>query len=185
MKKSITYWFMMLLILLVASFALINCTVKKPLQTSTVETNDKSTVSDSKETVTINREILDQMFFNISKIKSSNPDCDSLINYYREELARSIASSKDSGDNGYEIKYNEALQQLQILMKLGQTQNKDKSNTIHTENNHTYYKEIEVPVNVHFMHWWEKMFMRIGQICSGLAGLFLVYFIIKSKVPKI
>lgn len=175
MKTALTYWFAMLLILLVASFAMIGCKTKQNTQTTTAETKDKTTISDGKETVTINREILDQMFYNIANIKSSDPDCDSLINHYRQELARSIAASKQSGDNSYEIKYNDALMRLEILMKIGQTENKVKTINKYTKTTYTLQETIEVPV--HFMHWWEKAFMRTGQVLSvALVGYLLLKF---------
>lgn len=175
MKKSIKYWFTGLLILLMASFFLISCKAKQPLQNTTVETNDKETITNEKETITINREILDQMFYNIANIKSSDPDCDSLINHYRQELARSITASKQSGDNSYEIKYNDALKRLEILMKIGQTENKVRTINTTTKTTYTLQKTIEVPV--HFMHWWEKAFMRAGQVLSvALVGYLLLKF---------
>ena len=174
---------MMLLILLVASFALVSCKAKKPLQTNTVEITDKETLIDDKEQIVINQEIIDKMLFQIEEIRSSNPDCDSLINAYREELAIKLNGFKQSGDNSYELKYNQALKRIELLMKVGKTENKNRIINNATKTTHTLQKTVEVPL--HFMHWWEKMFMRIGQICSAMAGLFLVYFIIKSKVPKI
>lgn len=180
MKIAIKFWSVILIFMLVSSIALVSCKAKKPLQNTTVEISDKETATDEKETITINREILDQMFFNIANIKSSDPECDSLINHYRQELARSIAASKESGDNSYEVKYNEALKRLEILMKIGQTENKEKIKTIETKTTYNLQKTIEVPV--HFMHWWETLFMRIGQICSGLAVLFLAFVIFKNKI---
>lgn len=175
MKTALKYWFIMLLILLATSF-FVSCKAKAPLQNTTVETNDKETVTDTKETLTINREILDKMLFNISQINSSNPDCDSLINYYRIELAKSLTAFKQSGDNSYELKYNEALKRLEFLVKIGRTENKELLINTNTKTTYTLQKTVEVPV--HYMQWWEKLFMRVGQI---LSVVLLAYLIIKFK----
>jgi hypothetical protein len=180
MKTALKYWFGLLLIILAWSTFLVSCKAKQPLQNTTVETNDKETVTDTKETILINQAILDKMLFNIAQINSTNPDCDSLINHYRHELARSIAASKQSGDNSYELKYNEALKRLEFIAKIGATQNKTLLKNTNTKTTYTLQKTVEVPL--HFMKWWEKMFMRIGQICSGLALIFLAAFFIRSKI---
>ena len=177
MKTALKYWFTGLLILLVGSIFLVSCKAKQPLQNTTVETNDKETVSDTKETIVINQEILDKMLFNISQINSTNPDCDSLINHYRIELARSFNAQKQSGDNSYELKYNEALKRLEFIAKIGQTENKTILKNTDTKTTYTLQKAIEVPV--HFMEWWEKMFMRVGITCMALLALFIGYLLIK------
>ncbi|RZL47729.1 MAG: hypothetical protein EOP00_11085 [Pedobacter sp.] len=176
MKKALKFWFGFLLILLAFSFFLNSCKAKKPLQNTTIENTDKTTNSDSKETVTINQEILDRILFNIGQIKSSDPKCDSLINYYRAELAKSIELSKQSGDNSYQLKYNEALKQMELLVKIGKTENKDLQKNTTTTTTYTLQKTHEIPV--HFMEWWEIMFYRIGQIAAVLLA---VYLIIKFK----
>ncbi len=147
-----------------------------PLQNTTIENTDKTTNSDSKETVTINQEILDRILFNIGQIKSSDPKCDSLINYYRAELAKSIEMHKQSGDNSYQLKYNEALKQMELLVKIGKTENKVIEKKSDTTTTYTLQKTNEVPV--HFMEWWEKMFYRIGQILSIVT---VIYLIVKFK----
>lgn len=178
MKNKFTIiWFGFLLLLLFCTSSLVSCKAKQPLQNTTVETKDKETVTDTKETLTINREILDKMLFNISQINSSNPDCDSLINYYRIELAKSLTAFKQSGDNSYELKYNEALKRLEFLAKIGQTENKVVLINTNTKTTYTLQKTVEVPV--HFMQWWEKLFMRVGQV---LSVVLLAYLIVKLKI---
>lgn len=178
MKNKFTIiWFGFLLFLLFCTFSLVSCKAKQPLQNTTVENTDKETVTETKETLTINREILDKMLFNIAQINSSNPDCDSLINYYRIELAKSLTAFKQSGDNSYELKYNEALKRLELIAKIGRTENKEKLTTINTNTTYTLQKTVEVPV--HFMQWWEKLFMRVGQI---LSVVLVAYLLIKFKI---
>ena len=177
MKTALKYWFIMLLILLATSF-FVSCKAKAPLQNTTVETNDKETVTDTKETLTINREILDKMLFNISQINSSNPDCDSLINYYRIELAKSLTAFKQSGDNSYELKYNEALKRLELIAKIGRTENKELLINTNTKTTYTLQKTVKVPV--HFMQWWEKLFMRVGQVAIAFSSIYLIIRFIKK-----
>lgn len=180
MKTALKYWFGLLLIILAWSTFLVSCKAKQPLQNTTVETNDKETVSDTKETILINQEILDRMLFNIAQINSTNPDCDSLINFYRHELAKNLNAFKQSGDNSYELKYNEALKRLEFIAKIGATQNKTIFKNTDTKTTYTLQKTIEVPVEKE-MKWYEKMFMRIGQICTFSAFIFLTAIIIRSK----
>jgi len=183
MKKALTYWFALLLILLVASAVLVSCKTKQPLQNTTIESTEKVTDTNTLEKIRVNQAILDALYLKIAKIYSSKPECDSLINFYRNELAKSIAVSKTSGDNGYEIKFNEVKQQLEFLIKVGQTENKEIIK--HTHTNNTYFKEIKVEVAVKLpLTWWENLFYRIGQICTVSAGLLIVFFVVKWNFQK-
>lgn len=178
MKNAINFY--TIIVFIFAVLIVIGCKAKQPLQSTTIESTDKSTQTNTSEKTTINQAILDEMFIKISEIYSSKPECDSLINYYRAELARSIAISKTSGDNGYEIKFNELKKQLEFLIKVGKTENQNNVRYVHTNN--TYFKEKLKEVSVRLpLTWWENLFYRIGQICTGFAGLYIVYFIVKLK----
>ena len=175
MKNKFTIiWFGFLLFLLFCTFSLVSCKAKQPLQKTTIENTDKNTVSDTKETLTINQEILDRIILQIPQIYSSKKECDSLINYYRLELAKSIESSKSSGDNTYNIKYNEQLKQLEILMKIAATQNKEKAKEIHTIEVKTKIETVEVPIKMP-LTWWENFFYKAGQILSVIVVTYLVF----------
>lgn len=180
MKIAIKFWSVVLIFMLVSSIALVSCKAKQNLESTTVETTNKETLIDDKEKIVINQEIIDKMLFEIEQIRSSNPDCDSLINAYREELAIKLNGFKQSGDNSYELKYNKALKRIELLMKVGKTEKKEKVKNTTTKTDYNITKTIQVPV--HYMHWWETLFMRIGQICSGLAVLFLGFVIFKNKI---
>ena len=138
------------------------------------ETEKDEKTKDSTNTTIINQEVLDKILFQIDNIKSVNPECDSLINLYREQLAKSLYASKQSGDNSYQLKYNELTKQLEFIAKMGET----KSNTIHTNEIHTIEKTKDVPV--HYMYWWETAFMRFGQFALVL-GIGCVVWKLKNK----
>ena len=179
MKKALQYWFTGLLILLVASFFLVSCKANQPLQNTTVENNDTKTVLDTKETKTINQAILDEIILQIPQIYSSKKECDSLINFYRTELAKSIAASKISGDNSYILQYNEKLKQLELQIKIAQTENKETVKNIDTKTTYKLQKTIEVPVKLP-LTWWENFFYRTGQILSVIVATYL-FFKLNSK----
>lgn len=170
----------MLLILLVASFPVVSCKAKQPLKETEKEV--KETEKETKETdkTVVNKEILDKILFQIGLVKTSNPDCDSLVNFYREELARNLTAFKQSGDNSYELKYNEALKRLEFIAKIGKTENKEVIKHTIDKTTYTLQKTKEVPV--HFMEWWEKLFMRVGMTCTALIALFVAFLIIKNKI---
>ena len=180
MKKSLIYWFGFLLTLLFLSMALNSCKAKKPLKEIEKEVKETKKENFESDKTVINQEILDKIILQIPQIFSSKAECDSLINYYRLELAKSIESSKSSGDNSYLIKFNEQLNQLEILMKIAKTENKEI--IIHTTDTTTYTLQKTKEVPVHFMNWWEKMFMRVGMTCMAIGVSFLAFAIIKRKV---
>jgi len=121
MKKAIAYFFTMLIILLASSVFLISCKAKQQ-QPDTDKTVfiQKDTSSHIKITDN-NKAIIDSLLIAIGKIKTAKPECDSLAQVAVENVLRTMNIQKQSGDNGYKIKYNELLKRLEVIIKIGAT----------------------------------------------------------------
>ena len=177
MKTSIKFWTVFIIVQIFIALLLSSCKAKTPLQNTTIETNDKTTVLSEKEIIERNKEILDEIIFKIAQINSAKPECDSLINHYRKELAQSLAAYKKSGDNQYILGYNEATKQLEFKVKIAQTENKQSVKNIETKTTYTLQKTVEVPVKLP-LSWWESFFYRVGQILSVIV---VTYLFIKAN----
>jgi hypothetical protein len=123
MKKAIAYFFTMLIMLLVFSSFLISCKAKLPAPDINKEVfTQKDTTSHIKITDN-SKAIIDSLLIAIGKIKTAKPECDSVAQAAVDNVLRSINSSKKSGDNGYQLKYNELLKRLELVVKIGATKN--------------------------------------------------------------
>lgn len=160
-----------------------SCKVKQPIETKITDTTNIATDTTIKEKEVVNQAIIDTFYLQLSQIYSSKKECDSLINYYRNEALKSFATAKNSGDNSYEIKYNEALKRLEFLIKVGQTSNKATEQNAQKTITKTVEKTIEVPVKLP-LTWWQNLFYWIGISCCGIALAMIVFFALKSKFIK-
>jgi len=74
-------------------------------------------------TIDNSKAIIDSLLIYIGFIKTTKPECDSVTQAAIENLLRTLNTSKQSGDNSYQIKYNELLKRLELIMKVGATKN--------------------------------------------------------------
>lgn len=177
MKKTIRYYFTMLLILLSSSLFLVSCKAQKPPQEPIVIHQNKETVSTQKET--INKAIADQTKIPVIVQKSNNTAFDSLVNAKVDEILNKLNYQKQSGDNSLEVKYNALLKQLEINSKIGQTTNKDNSNTDKERIEVPVIKEVPYPV-IQPLTKLQKLLIALGVGTVGFFGIKLFVFI-KSK----
>lgn len=123
MKKAIAYFFTMLMILFVASLFLISCKSKQQQPDLNKEVFiQKDSVSHIK-IIDNNKAIIDSLRWYIGTIKTAKPECDSVTQAAIENILRNINSQKISGDNSYQLKYNQLLKRLDLVIKIGATKN--------------------------------------------------------------
>lgn len=166
MKKALQYWFSFLLILLVASILTVGCKAKKiPINNATKETTDKTDYTSVKELTEINKEITDQLIWQLSQVKTSNPECDSITRAYLFQLLNSWNTEKTSGGNSYSLKFNELLERMELQVNLAETQNKSKDSIHEKIIIKEYHTRFEIPVEVP-LRWWEKTLMITGVVLA-------------------
>lgn len=123
MKKAIAYFFTLLIILLASSLFLVSCKAKPLPPEKHIEIlKDKDSTSHIK-TIDNSKAIIDSLRIYIGQIKTSKPECDSVTQAAIENLLGTLNTSKQSGDNSYEIKYNQLLKRLDLIVKIGATKN--------------------------------------------------------------
>jgi hypothetical protein len=179
MKKSILYYFALLLVFLSSSLFITSCKAKQVVKETSVTTVDKSREIDSLKNVIINQAMNQKIIVPVGQL-SGNP-CDEYTNAKIEEILQKLNLEAQSGDNSFEIKYNKILKQLEILNKIGQTSNtdtkvKDKSITTAKE-----IITVEIPVDKPLSQL-QITLMLIG-LCSGIYGLIKIVLFIKEKTP--
>lgn len=125
MKKSLKYWFTMLLILLAVSFLVISCKAKpQPQNTHTIEKTIETKL-DSVSTIKISKAIQDSLILKISQIKTAKPECDSITNAEIKHVLQRLNNVKKSGNNEFGIFFDELKNELVIYADIKEAIEKD------------------------------------------------------------
>lgn len=158
MKVALIHWFRFLIAMLLMSlfFAYASCG-RKNLSSTEIK-KDSSTVKDVekiilKEKLARSLAINDSFFKNIPKVKTGATklqDCDSLCDLKLNEILKGINTKKISGNNNYNLYWDEVKRNVVLAVKIDETisQYKDsisiKDKRIHELESST--KTIEIPV---------------------------------------
>jgi hypothetical protein len=122
MKKSLQYWFSMLLILLAVSVFSVSCKAKKPTIEQETNTKDSSryelTTDYRKE---INKAVSDSIAKFLPTIKTGIANCDSICNDKCNELLEQANFYKKSGDNNYNLYFDKEKRLLSFVANLKAT----------------------------------------------------------------
>jgi len=125
MKKSLQYWFSMLLILLVSSFLVVSCKAKQqPQNTHTIEKTIETKL-DSVSTIKISQAIQDSLILKINQIKTAKPECDSITNAEIKNVLQRLNNVKKSGNNEFGILYDELKNEIVIYANIKEAIEKD------------------------------------------------------------
>lgn len=168
MKKAVIYYFTLLLFLLAVSIFLISCNSVKKSVASDTTIITSTTNKDSIKTLIINQAINDKLITPVLQSNTGKRVFDSLVNAKVDEILSKLNTSKSSGDNSYQLFYNQIKKQLEFYSKIAQTKNENLS----TNNNKikTLIRIKKIPVIV------EKPRSKLVNFFL-LMGLIFVFFI--------
>lgn len=170
MKKSILHLCTMLLILLGSSLFFTSCKTQQ-IPTEPIVINHEKETSTS-ENETINNAINDKTIIPVIESKSNNKAFDSLVNAKVDEILNKLNYQKQSGNNSLEVKYNALLKQLEIISKMGQTSNKDKSTNAKEIIEVPVIKKVPYPV-IQPLTKLQKLLIALG---VGFAGFYTIKY---------
>lgn len=138
-----------LTIIIFAIFSLSSCrTLKKTHESETIEKEFKDSKKDSTTTIIINNPIRDRIIQEAPI--SDNPE---LIRMFDEMMSK-LNTSKQSGDNGYNSRYDKELRQWVIDFTVGQTKNKDVAVKEETKEEKTFEQNVNDYVKKTTFPWW-------------------------------
>jgi hypothetical protein len=169
-KKPLTA-FLGLLILAILYFATSGCG-RKPVASSVTEIKESIKQQNDSTVVTDNNPaIADLLNIWLGQIKTgAGKDCDSLCQEEINRILTNAQTEKQSGDNRYQVLYNEKLKLLQIIANMAATSNKTTtvSNDKQTDTSEKKAEKIPVP--------YVPDFWRYSAYLGFLAA---IYFIIR------
>ena len=181
MKKALAYFFALLMILLGSSIFLISCKAKQLQPDTHTEISKQKDSTSHIQIIDNNKAIIDSLSIVIGQIKTAKPECDSVTQVAIDNLLRTLNTSKQSGENGYKIKYNELLKRLELVIKIGATKNevtKDfKLKDVFYDRFITKTITVKEPLAK-----WQLSLMIIG-IATILYFVIKLVLLIRSKIP--
>lgn len=181
MDRVIKFIIVLLGVLLISAIAT-SCKAKQvPINNETKEVTKETDQTSVKELTEINKEITDQLIWQLSQVSTANPECDSITRAYLFQVLNSMNVDKQSGENGYSLKFNELMQRMELSVKIAETANKTKDSIHERVIERHHHTRVEVPVKVP-LKWYEKALIILGLVLGAMQLLKLFNFI-KSKIP--
>ena len=170
MKKTITKYFTISLLLVLLSIVFISCSSARKYKPENTLLKSEIQKRDSLKSVIINQAIDDKLITPVVQSSTGNPVLDSLVNAKVDEILSKLNTSKNSGDNSYKLIYDKLAKQLEFYSKMAQTKN--ENTTTKTINNKTIIQIKKIPVEIKKpLSKMEKSLMVLGIVTL----LFLVY----------
>lgn len=180
-RKAIAYFFALLTILLGSSIFLVSCKAKQlPPDTHTEISKQKDSSSHIK-TIDNSKAIIDSLSIVIGKIKTAKPECDSVTQVAIDNLLRTLNTSKQSGDNGYKIKYDELLKRLDLVIKIGPTKNEVTKDFKSKDVFYDRFITKTITVKERLPKW--QLYLMIIGIGTILYFVIKLVLLIRSKIP--
>lgn len=121
MKKYISYFILLLIVIFITSVFLISCKAQEPINQSTTVTKNYQRQIDSLKLLVINRAIQDKLKIPVPNSNSGNKSVDSLVNIALNDILSKLNYSKISGDNSFELLYDALKRELSVNTKVGET----------------------------------------------------------------
>ncbi|MEN2415547.1 hypothetical protein [Flavobacterium mesophilum] len=159
--------------------AVAGCGTSKPLK-ETIEKNTANYDSISNaETTTRNLEIIDSLKISLGKVKTEKKECDSVCQSAIERLLSQLNTSKKSGTNSYDLKYDQKDNSVNFNAKIGATESSSKKEYKYIGLIKTLYSHTDVPVEKPIPRW-KQILLYIGLITIGYFIIKIIIFI-RSK----
>jgi len=130
-------------------FSMSSCTTyKKSKEMTTKETEFKESKKDSSNVTIINNPIRDRI---IQQAPMSN---DPELMRMFDEMMEKLNTSKQSGDNGYNAKYDKELRQWVIDFTVGQTKNQNTKTETEIKEERTFDQNVDEYIKKQKFPWW-------------------------------
>ena len=170
MKKTITKYFTISLLLVLLSLVFIGCSSAKKYKQENTLLKSEIQKRDSLKSVIINQAIDDKLITPVVQSSTGNPVLDSLVNAKVDEILSKLNTSKNSGDNSYKLIYDKLAKQLEFYSKMAQTKNENTVTKTMNDKTIIQIKKIRVEIEKPLSKM-EKFLMVLGIVTL----LFLVY----------
>ena len=174
MKKTITKYFIISLLLALLSLVFNGCSSAKKYKEENILLKSEIQKRDSLKSVIINQAIDDKLITPVVQSSTGNSVLDSLVNAKVDEILSKLNTSKNSGDNSYKLIYDKLAKQLEFYSKMAQTKNENTATK--TTNDKTIIQIKKIPIEI------IKPLSKLEKILMGLGILSLLFLGYKTVV---
>ena len=179
MKKQIKLT-LRIVILLFTFYAVASCSALSKTKESnkvTESTEVTNTKEESKDITVVSEPIKDRVIINVPK--SDNTELTAMFN----QMMKQINTSKSSGSNSYNSKYDEELKQWVIDFTVAQTQNKEKELIKDTNTTNTFKQNVDEYIKTIKVPWWLYLIAFIYFFPQIKSFLTTIFNLVKKLVP--
>jgi len=173
--KHFIFWFSIPLTLLAMALAVSSCESQKPIIQKKSTVNIDSLFTALTKLTEINREVNDKTSIYLPDVNTGNPDCDSICNAKMREMLITVNRQIESGDNKYQLLYNQYTKTLDVLTKMASTQDTQTEK----EESKTKIKEVEVVTEIPVP--FVPKFIKYSAWFGWFSAIVLV-FLIQNKI---
>jgi hypothetical protein len=182
MKKTITKYFTISLLLALLSLVFNGCSSAKKYKEENILLKSEIQKRDSLKSVIINQAIDDKLITPVVQSSTGNSVLDSLVNAKVDEILSKLNTSKNSGDNSYKLIYDKLAKQLEFYSKIAQTKNENTATKITNDKTIIQIKKIPIEI-IKPLSKLEKFLMGLGILSLLFLGYKTVVFI-KNKTSS-
>ena len=152
---------------------------KKITKEDTLIENEIKRVDSLKNTV-INEEINDKLITSVMQSQTGNASFDSLVNAKVDEVLSKLNTSKNSGDNSYNLIYDKIKRQLEFNARIAQTQ--DEKLAVQNNSSRLVFRDRKIPIEVlKPLSKIEKALLILGVLALIYIGFRIVLFLRKTS----
>ena len=172
--------FQIIILFFIFSLVNISCSSAKKLTKEDTLIENEINRNDSIKNTVVNKEINDKLITSVIQSQTGNASLDSLVNAKIDEILSKLNTSKNSGDNSYNLIYDKIKRQLEFNAKIAQTQ--DEKLAVHNNSSRLVFRDRKIPIEViKPLSKIEKALLILGVLALIYIGFRIVLFLSKTS----
>ncbi len=172
--------FQIIILFFIFSLVITSCSSAKKLTKEVTLIENEINRNDSIKNTVVNKEINDKIITSVIQSQTGNASLDSLVNAKVDEILSKLNTSKNSGDNSYNLIYDKIKRQLEFNARIAQTQ--DEKLAVQNNNSRLVFRDRKIPVEIIKPHSKiEKTLLILGVLSLIYIGFRIVLFLRKTS----
>jgi hypothetical protein len=172
--------FQIIILFFIFSLVIISCSSAKKLTKEDTLIENEFNRNDSIKNTVVNKEINDKLITSVIQSQTGNASLDSLVNAKIDEILSKLNTSKNSGDNSYNLIYDKIKRQLEFNARIAQTQ--DEKLAVQNNSSRLVFRDRKIPVEViKPLSKIEKTLLILGVLAIIYIGFRILLFLRKTS----
>jgi len=168
--------FQIIILFFIFSLVITSCSSAKKLTKEDTLIENEINRNDSIKNTVVNKEINDKLITSVIQSQTGNASLDSLVNAKVDEILSKLNTSKNSGDNSYNLIYDKIKRQLEFNARIAQTQ--EEKLAVQNNSSRLVFRDRKIPVEViKPLSKIEKTLLILGVLALIYIGFRIVLFL--------